>query len=145
MTSLAVASIHASYSYGFWSSSVPVSLSSEFHCYVIFISDFPLPRTNGVLMVCLAFVSNMGQVHKSYYLSRMPPSIKERKVRKPLMSWQRLETTGDGNLMTFADAHGEVDPLISLKFSFVSRKLTRRGTPEKLAALQLAGITLESA
>ncbi|KAG0587143.1 hypothetical protein KC19_2G143000 [Ceratodon purpureus] len=46
-------------------------------------------------------------VHKSYYLSKMPQSIKERKLRKPHMSWQRSETIGDDDLMTFADAHGE--------------------------------------
>lgn len=49
----------------------------------------------------------MGQVHKSYYLSKMPQSMKENKLRKPLMSWQRSETMDDDNLMSFSDAHGE--------------------------------------
>lgn len=62
-------------------------------------------------MVCLEYVSSMGQVHKSYYLSKMPQSIRERKLRKPLMSGQSLETD---NLMTYADAQGEVDQLDSL-------------------------------
>ena len=56
-------------------------------------------------------VFSVGQVHKSYYLSKMPQSIKERTLRKTLMSWQRSETTGDDNVMTFADAHGEVHQL----------------------------------
>uniref|UniRef100_A0A7I4BTH1 RNase III domain-containing protein n=1 Tax=Physcomitrium patens TaxID=3218 RepID=A0A7I4BTH1_PHYPA len=46
-------------------------------------------------------------VHKSYYLSKMPQSMKENKLRKPLMSWQRSETMDDDNLMSFSDAHGE--------------------------------------
>lgn len=108
MTSLAVASIHASCSYGFWSPSRPISLSSEFHL-CIFISNFHWARINDVLMACLEFVSSMEQVHKSYYLSKMPQSIREKKLRKPLMSWQRVETMADDNLMTFADAHGQVD------------------------------------
>lgn len=54
----------------------------------------------------------MGQVHKSYYLSKMPQSMKENKLRKPLMSWQRSETMDDDNLMSFSDAHGEVQRLI---------------------------------
>lgn len=53
-------------------------------------------------------------VHKSYYSSKMPQSIRERKLRKPLMSWQRSETMGDDNLMTFADAHGEARSQLAL-------------------------------
>lgn len=96
---------------------------TSFICYVVFISDVPLAHTNDVLMVCLAFVSSTGQVHKSYYLSKMPLSLKERKLRKPFMSWQRLETMSDDNLMTFAEAHGEVDPRF-LKVAVCFRETT---------------------
>ena len=62
-------------------------------------------------MICLEFVFSMGQVHKSYYLSKMPQPVREKELRKPLMSWQRSEIMGNDNSMTFADAHGEVDHL----------------------------------
>ncbi len=61
----------------------------------------------------------MGQVHKSYYLSKMPASIRDRKVIKPLsyFGFSEIKQQADemelNNLLTFADAHGEVEMLSS--------------------------------
>jgi hypothetical protein len=61
----------------------------------------------------------LGQVHKSYYLSKMPASIRDRKVIKPLsyFGFSEIKQQADemelNNLLTFADAHGEVEMLSS--------------------------------
>ncbi|CAM6043483.1 unnamed protein product [Sphagnum compactum] len=59
-------------------------------------------------------------VHKSYYLSKMPASIRDRKVIKPLsyFGFSEIKQQADemelNNLLTFADAHGEARSQLAL-------------------------------